>query len=107
MNLQAPSRLLISEFKQGAALDELELARKLSRGDHAAISRLVDVYHAPVYRFLKHLARHAEDAEDLAQQTLLRALRGAGRFDGRSSMRAWLMGIAFHEFTRWKRKRLW
>ena len=88
-------------------MDELELAKRLADSDPAAIDRLVDLHHASIYRFLRHLTRHVEDAEDLAQQTLMRALKGAGRFDGRGSMRAWLLGVAFHEFTRWRRRRLW
>ncbi|HWA81983.1 MAG TPA: RNA polymerase sigma factor [Fimbriimonadaceae bacterium] len=88
-------------------MDDLELAKRLAAGDHEAIDRLVDKHHASIYRFLRQLARHAEDAEDLAQQTLMRALKGAERFDGRAGLRPWLLGIAFREFTKWRRKRLW
>jgi len=68
---------------------------------------LVDRHHPPVYRFLYHLTRRVEDAEDLAQSTILRAIQAAGRYDGRAPMRSWLLGIAFREFGRFRRRRLW
>jgi len=71
------------------------------------MEELVHRYHSDIYRFLRHLTRRVEDAEDLAQQTLLRAVNGASRFDGRAAMRSWLLGIAFREFGRWRRRRLW
>jgi RNA polymerase sigma-70 factor, ECF subfamily len=88
-------------------LDDLSLAERLAARDPHAMEELVHCYHSDVYRFLRHLTRRIEDAEDLAQQTLLRAVNGASRFDGRAPMRAWLMGIAFREFGRWRRRRLW
>jgi len=89
------------------SVDDLKLAERLSRREPAAMEELVHRYHADIYRFLRHLTRRVEDAEDLAQQTLLRAVNGASRYDGRAPMRAWLFGIAFHEFGRWRRRRLW
>jgi RNA polymerase sigma-70 factor (ECF subfamily) len=46
-----------------------------------------------VYRFLSHL-RERDDAEDLTQETYLRALRALPSFAGRSSARTWLLAIA-------------
>ncbi|AIE87435.1 RNA polymerase sigma factor, sigma-70 family [Fimbriimonas ginsengisoli Gsoil 348] len=68
---------------------------------------MIRLYHAGLYRFLRQLTRSREDAEDLAQQTLIRARDGAGRFDARASMKTWLHSIAFHEFTRWRRRQRW
>ena len=70
-------------------MDDLTLANRLSERDPAAMEELVHRYHSDIYRFLRHLTRRVEDAEDLAQQTLLRAVNGASRFDGRAAMRSW------------------
>lgn len=88
-------------------MDDVELAKRLAAGDHGAVDLLVDAHHASIFRFLRQLTRHVDDAEDLAQQTLMRALKGADRFDGRAGLRPWLLGIAFREFTKWRRKKLW
>jgi len=88
-------------------LEDLTLARRVQERDPVAIELLVSRHHAPVYRFLRHLTRRVEDAEDLTQATILRAVKAAARYDGRASMRTWLMAIAFHEYARFRRRRLW
>jgi RNA polymerase sigma-70 factor (ECF subfamily) len=63
-------------------------------GDEAAFSSLVERYrrqlHVHCYRMLGSL----EDAEDAVQETFLRAWRRRRTFQGRSTFRAWLYGIA-------------
>jgi RNA polymerase sigma-70 factor, ECF subfamily len=70
--------------------------------------RLVEDHFDDLYRFLRGLTRHTQDAEDLAQRALIRAFRSSGTFDGRSSLRTWLHGIAYREFLNWRRaRRMW
>lgn len=49
---------------------------------------------ADVRRFVAHLASDVQLADDLAQETFLRALPGLARFEARSSARTWLLSIA-------------
>jgi RNA polymerase sigma-70 factor, ECF subfamily len=67
--------------------------------------RLVEDHYDDLYRFLRGLTRHSQEAEDLAQRALVRAFRALDRFDGRSSLRTWLHGIAYREFLNWRRGR--
>ncbi|MET8095647.1 sigma-70 family RNA polymerase sigma factor [Streptomyces sp. NPDC005236] len=63
-------------------------------GDPAAVDRFVRALHRDVVRFVAHLSADPQAAEDLAQDTFLRALGGLHRFEGRSSARTWLLSIA-------------
>src|SRR5262245_33128613 len=72
---------------------ELELARRARRGDAAAFDELVRRYHRPVVRFCWRLLRSA-DAEDLAQETFVRAFVHFERFDPERPVLPWLIAIA-------------
>lgn len=58
-----------------------------------------------VYRFLLQLTRHAPDADDLYQETALKAFRAFGRLDAAANHRAWLYRIAGNSFLSDRRKR--
>lgn len=62
-------------------------------------------YSSDVFNFMRRMGAGPNDAEDLAQETFLRALRGAERFRGDSSVRTWLFGIARNVFREWVRHR--
>ncbi|MFF1293912.1 MULTISPECIES: sigma-70 family RNA polymerase sigma factor [unclassified Streptomyces] len=63
-------------------------------GDPEAVDRFVRALHQEVVRFVAHLSCDPQAADDLAQDTFLRALGSLHRFEGRSSARAWLLSIA-------------
>ncbi|MDG4792843.1 sigma-70 family RNA polymerase sigma factor [Micromonospora sp. WMMD1082] len=62
-------------------------------GDPAALAAFVRATQAEVWRFAAALV-DADSADDLTQETYLRALRALPAFEGRSSARTWLLGIA-------------
>jgi RNA polymerase sigma-70 factor, ECF subfamily len=63
-------------------------------GDPAAVAELFDRFHLRVTRYLTRAIGNTADVEDLLQATFLEVARGASRFDGRSSVSTWLLGIA-------------
>jgi RNA polymerase sigma-70 factor (ECF subfamily) len=74
--------------------DELtRCALAAGRGEPGAAAAFVRATQRDVHRFVTALAGRAE-ADDLTQETLLRALRSLPRFAGRSSARTWLLTIA-------------
>ncbi|NGO73095.1 sigma-70 family RNA polymerase sigma factor, partial [Streptomyces boncukensis] len=74
--------------------DATLLALAARDGDPVAVERFVQALHRDVWRFVAHLSADPQAADDLAQDTFLRALRSLPRFEGRSSARTWLLSIA-------------
>jgi RNA polymerase sigma-70 factor (ECF subfamily) len=75
------------EWTDQAAADE---ARK---GNHLAFRVLVDRHGRSVFRLAYRMCGNEQDAEDLVQETFLRAYRQLHRFDGRSAFSTWLYRI--------------
>ncbi|MFF7142067.1 sigma-70 family RNA polymerase sigma factor [Streptomyces sp. SID2888] len=63
-------------------------------GDRDAVDRFVRALQRDVRRYVAHLAGDPQVADDLTQDTFLRALGSLHRFEGRSSARSWLLSIA-------------
>jgi RNA polymerase sigma-70 factor, ECF subfamily len=70
------------------------LVRAAAAGDLDAFEALVRLYQQPVWRFLCHLVRDPGLAEDLAQETFLRAHRNLSGFAHQSRFSTWLFQIA-------------
>ncbi len=69
----------------------------LDSGDRrAAVEVLVREHGDAVFAFCLRMLRNPSLAEDVAQQVFLQAHRDIGRFQGRSSLLVWLIGIAGH-----------
>jgi RNA polymerase sigma-70 factor (ECF subfamily) len=73
---------------------ERELLPAARAGDADAYGRLVAPYRHELHAHLARMLGSAHDAEDVLQETLLRAWRGLARFEGRSALRSWLYTIA-------------
>ncbi|MGP3969748.1 sigma-70 family RNA polymerase sigma factor [Streptomyces sp. 6N223] len=63
-------------------------------GDPEAVEHFILALHHDVRRYVTYLGVDPQAADDLAQETFLRALRSLHRFEGRSSARSWLLSIA-------------
>ena len=70
------------------------LVKAAQAGDADAIDTLVRRYQVRMFNFARTLTGGDGDAEDLAQETFIRAFRGLGRFRGESSFKNWLYRIA-------------
>lgn len=75
-------------------MDELtDLAFRARAGDRAALGGLVRGTQADVWRLCAHLV-DVEAADDLTQECFERALRALPRYEGRATVRVWLLAIA-------------
>jgi RNA polymerase sigma-70 factor (ECF subfamily) len=77
-----------------AIAGEAELIRATLAGDTQAFGEIVHTHNSRVYNFLYQMTRNRHDAEDLAQQTFIRAYRNLGGFDPRRPLINWLLTIA-------------
>jgi RNA polymerase sigma-70 factor (ECF subfamily) len=69
----------------------------LHTGDPEEFARLVDAYSGKIYRLATKMLNQQQDAEDVLQETFLKAYRGIKSFDGRSKISTWLFRIATNE----------
>ncbi len=69
----------------------------LRAGDRAEVARLVDAYSTQIYRLALKMLSNPQDAEDVLQNTFMKALQALPNFEGRSSLSTWLYRIAVNE----------
>jgi RNA polymerase sigma factor (sigma-70 family) len=81
------------EARAGDPADD-ELARAARAGDRAAFEALVRRYRGRVILFARALRQRPEEAEDLAQETFVRAFLCLPAYEPRGQFRSWLFGIA-------------
>lgn len=70
---------------------------RAQRGDTRAFAQLVEPYREIVFRVAYLVTRNAADAEDAAQEALLKAWLALGRFRTEAPLRPWLLRIAVNE----------
>ena len=70
------------------------LVQAAQQGDADAVDGLVRKYQVRMFNFARALTGNDADAEDLAQESFIRACRGLTRFRGESSFKNWLYRIA-------------
>ncbi|HYI13836.1 MAG TPA: RNA polymerase sigma factor [Thermomicrobiales bacterium] len=73
-------------------------------GDAVAFAALFDSYHGPITSYLYRLTGSRETADDLAQETFIKAFRALGRTSDDLNFRAWLYRIATNSAVSWRRR---
>lgn len=78
----------------GLPVDDASLARATLDGNPAAFDTLVRTHHRRVLNFIYQMTRQRQDAEDLTQQTFIKAHAHLASYDGRRPLINWLLTIA-------------
>jgi RNA polymerase sigma factor (sigma-70 family) len=80
--------------EDGPTGEDRALVEALRSGDPGAPRILIERFQSVVFAVCLRMMGHRHDAEDVMQETFLRALRGVNGFDGRRPLRPWILGIA-------------
>src|SRR5437764_10299362 len=78
----------------GQPVDDQQILKRIAVGDRQALSELYVRYQRPLFNYLLQLTPDYGLAEELLQDTLVAVWKSAQSFEGRSSVRTWLIGIA-------------
>ncbi|MFI5357018.1 MAG: RNA polymerase sigma factor [Opitutales bacterium] len=82
-----------AESAQQAVLDA-ELVKRFNQGDEAAFVQVMERYQSKIFSTVLSLLRNRADAEEITQDTFIRAHRALAKFRGDSSLATWLYRIA-------------
>jgi RNA polymerase sigma-70 factor, ECF subfamily len=94
---QPPDSATPQDPADARALDDArdrKAVARVRRGDQSAFNGLVECYMTRIHTHLYRLAKNREEAEDLTQETFIRAYRFLPQFDAARSFRSWLYAIA-------------
>ncbi len=78
------------------AAHDANLVRQFNEGNEAAFLEIMERYREKTYRIARAVLRNHGDAEEITQDTFVRAHRGLARFRGDSSLATWLHSIAIN-----------
>jgi RNA polymerase sigma factor (sigma-70 family) len=94
-----------SEPEPSAPMEEDELVRNARQGDLAAYDELVKRYQQRIYATIYHMTSNHEDANDLAQESFIKAFQALKSFKGGSSFYTWLYRIAVNKTINFLKQR--
>lgn len=75
---------------------ESQLMQMVLRGDRGALGELLNAYHKRVYHVCLRMVSHVEDAAELTQEVMLKAVQHVDSFQGQSKFSTWLLRIAMN-----------
>ena len=87
------------DVQQIAATEEAQLVARLRAGDEEAFEMLVRRYHASMMAVARTYVKTRALAEEVVQDAWMGVLKGIDRFEGRSSLKTWVMRIVVNTAT--------
>jgi len=80
-----------------AGFDEAAVVAQAREGDARAFSELVRRYEGKIFRLAQHVTQNREDAEDVLQETFMKAYEHLDQFQGNSKFYTWIVRIAVNQ----------
>lgn len=96
---------MIQPVGQASGFDETALVAQARKGGVEAFTALVNRYEGNIFRLARHITQNPEDAEDVLQETFLKAYEHLEDFQGNSKFYTWLVRIAVNQSLMKLRKR--
>ena len=93
--------------QEAAVFDESALVTQARQGDTEAFNGLAERYQRNIFRLAQNITQNREDAEDVLQETFLKAYEHLPDFHGDSKFYTWIVRIAVNEALMKLRKRKW
>ncbi len=87
------------------AQNEEELLISLKNGNREKFAELVELTSDKIYRLALKMMSNEQDAEDVLQETYIKAFRSLDKFEGKSRLTTWLYRIAVNEALMQLRKK--
>ena len=78
-------------------IDEGILVAQAREGDTTAFAELVRRYEGKIFRLAQHVTQNREDAEDVLQETFMKAYEHLDQFQGNSKFYTWIVRIAVNQ----------
>jgi RNA polymerase sigma-70 factor, ECF subfamily len=75
---------------------EAEIVARILKGDRQAYAMLVDAYKSPIYNLAYRMTGSSDDADDLTQETFIRAYQNLWRYDRCRKFFSWLYSLALN-----------
>ena len=101
----ALKRLPAGEQAEPVPIEESELVKRARKGDLEAYDLLVQRYQERIYATVYHMTSNHEDANDLAQETFIKAFQALKSFKGGSSFYTWIYRIAVNKTINFLKQR--
>ena len=80
-----------------ASVEEITLVTQAREGDTRAFGELVRRYEGKIFRLAQHITQNREDAEDVLQETFMKAYEHLDQFKGDSKFYTWIVRIAVNQ----------
>ncbi len=103
MTMAEPATL--PESEPSAPVAEMDLVRRAQGGNLEAYDELIKRYQERIYATVYHMTSNHEDANDLAQDSFIKAFQALKSFKGGSSFYTWLYRIAVNKTINFLKQR--
>lgn len=103
--MTAPAEAILDNQTTNQGSDDLTLVKRAQAGDAAAYDELMRKYQERIYGTVYHMTSNHEDANDLTQETFIKAYKVLGSFKGDASFYTWIYRIAVNKTINYLKQR--